>query len=414
MEIMDQIKHFIAVAKEVNFDPVALYAKEPLIMQILAGVVLFIVLVIILVIKNKMHHATANKALQNMDSYIETFDEYQANLQKILKTIKGAKSDFIESLQAKKEDYYKEQLQTLRELPLEEKIPKYQAMAALYAKLADTTRDEELREFYAQKAAEILDEKLLGDITEYMQSFNFTPEDVVVLEDIVAYANSNEERGEAVLNVVMDKLKSVDFGSDLERYNFVQNLDAQKLGSIYEFCKEQQEKLFEDGERVVSAEVLEYLLENGQKEKVLAYIKALKVPTHLQELYYRFFNQKGLEELDFAFIANPLEINEGYADYIESLFTANWRDESRLDAILQNDNITKVVGHDRVRQVIERIDALRAEQEENEKLQEALSLAKEAHAMALEAKELVALQKKKSIQETETVTKEEETQSISS
>jgi len=389
---MEMITHFLEVAKEVNYDVAALYAKEPLMMQVLGGVVLFIVLIFILVIKSKMRHADANKALNNLESYLESFEEYQANLKKILKTLKGAKGEFLESLKAKKEDYYKEQLRTLKDMPLEEKIDKYQEMAALYKELAKAARDEELHEFYEEKSVEILEKELLESISSYMREFSFTPEDVTVLEKIVAYANSKEDP-DVVLSIVMDKLQGVDFGSNLERYTFVQNLDAEKLGPIYEYCTEQQQKLFEDGERVVAAEVLEYLLENGEKERVITYIKSLKVPTHLQELYYRFFNQKDLQELDFAFIANKLEINQEYAKYIENLVTDKWRDDKALEALLENENFADVVGHDRVRIIIERIDALRKEEEEHEKLEEALSLAKEAHTMALETKALLQANK---------------------
>jgi len=404
---MEMITHFLEVAKEVNYDVAALYAKEPLMMQILGGIVLFIVLIFILVIKSKMRHADANKALNNLESYIESFEEYQANLKKILKILKGAKGEFLESLKAKKEDYYKEQLRSLRDLPLEEKIDKYQEMAALYGELAKAARDEELKEFYAEKSVEILEKELLESISEYMREFSFTPEDVTVLEKIVAYSNTKEDP-QAVLAIVMDKLKGVDFGSNLERYTFVQNLDAEKLGEIASYCVEQQQKLFEDGERVVAAEVLEYLLENGKKDRVITYIKSLKVPTHLQELYYRFFNQKDLQDLDFAFIANKLEINQEYAKYIENLVTDKWRDDKALEALLENENFADVVGHDRVRLIIERIDNLRKEIQENEKLQEALTLAKEAHALALEAKALVNLKesKKEEMTDTPSTTKE--------
>ena len=404
---MEMITHFLEVAKEVNYDMAALYAKEPLMMQILGGIVLFIVLIFILVIKSKMRHADANKALNNLESYVESFEEYQANLKKILKTLKGAKGEFLESLKAKKEDYYKEQLRSLRDLPLEEKIDKYQEMAALYGELAKAARDEELKEFYAEKSVEILEKELLESISEYMREFSFTPEDVTLLEKIVAYSNTKEDP-QAVLSIVMDKLKGVDFGSNLERYTFVQNLDAEKLGEIATYCTEQQQKLFEDGERVVAAEVLEYLLENDEKDKVITYIKSLKVPTHLQELYYRFFNQKGLQELDFAFIANPLEINQEYAKYVEDLVTDKWRDDKALESVLENENVSAVIGHDRVRIIIERIDVLRKEEEEHEKLEEALRLAKEAHAMALETKALLPQTSEQENSSDETEKKEQE------
>jgi uncharacterized Fe-S cluster-containing radical SAM superfamily protein len=388
---MDKITQFLEVAKELNYDVVALYAKEPQAMQIIAAALFVVLILVFLMIKKSMNNASANKALQNLEGYLESFEEYQENLRKILKVMKGAKGELLETLTAKKEEYYKEQLRTLRELPLDEKIQKYQEMAKLYAELAKAAKNEELSEFYAQKAEEILEEVLLEDITAYMREFSFTPEDVSVLEAIVAYADTKED-SEALYTILMEKLKSVDFGSNLERYTFVQNLDEAKLGEIYRYCKEQQDKLFEDGEKVVAAEVLEYLLENGELAKVTAYIKSLKVPTHLQELY-RFFNQKGIEELDFAFIANPIAIQQAYSDYLESLVTDGWRDANRLEALLEKEKFADTIGHDRVRIVIERIDALRATQEESEKLEEALTLAKEAHAMALETKSLLDAKK---------------------
>jgi len=388
-------KSFLATAKDVNYDPMALYAKEPFVMQVGAGIIVFILFVFFLIIKSKMRHASANKALQNLDNgYIESFEEYQKHLQKILKTLKGAKGDFLTSLQSNKENVYNEQLRTLKELPLDEKIEKYQAMASLYAQLAKTTKDEELQEFYAQKAQEILEEKLYNEIKEYMQNFNFTPEDVAVLEKIVAYAHTLEEP-QTVLSLVTQKLENEDFGSNLEKYTFVQNLDPQTLGEIYDFCKAKQEKLFEDGETVVSAEVLEYLLENGEQEKVYSYISALTIPTHLQELYYRFFNQKGDQKLDFAFIANPLEITQEYENYLESLLTENWRDAQKLANLLEYENLTNVIGHDRVRNVIERVDTLKKEFDEKQVLQEALEKAQEAHRIALETKTLLELKEKK-------------------
>jgi hypothetical protein len=386
-------KDFVATAKELDYDPVALYAKEPLMMEVSAGVVVFLLFVVILIIKSKVRHAGANRALQNLENYIENFDEYQTHLQKITKILKGAKGDFLTSLQTNKEKIYNEQLRTLEDLPLEEKIDKYQEMATLYRELANTTKDEELSDFYEEKVEEILNEVLYKDIKEYMKTFSFTPEDVVVLEKIVAYANTQED-SQNILSLVTQKLEHEDFGSNLEIYTFVKNLDPETLGDLYDYCKEQQEKLFESGERVVAPEVLEYLLENGEQEKVFAYIKALKVPTHLQELYYRFFDQKGIQELDFAFIANPLEITHDYVNYLESLITDKWRDADALDTVLSYDKLEKYIGHDRVRQVIERIDALRKTFDEEKTLKEALELAQEAHRIALETKTLIDLKEK--------------------
>jgi hypothetical protein len=176
---------------------------------------------------------------------------------------------------------------------------------------------------------------------------------------------------------------------------------------------QQQAKLFETGERVVAAEVLEYLLENGEEQKVVAYVESLQVPTHLQELYYRFFNQKANQDLDFAFIANPLEITQGYAKYIEELITQEWRDDKALEALLERKNVENIIGHDRYRIVIERIDELRKVIDEQKVAQEALELAKEAHLMATELKALVSQEQEKQLEKNEEVFEELEDTEVS-
>jgi len=390
----EQVVNFFAKAQELHFDPVALFEKEPLMMLVFGGVVFFVLLIVFSIIKKKMRYSGAHKAVQSLDSYVESFEEYQNNLRKILKTIKGAKGEFLENLKEKKENFYTDQLRSLAEEELPVKIEKYQQMATLYGELGKKAKDQELREFYTQKSVEILDEKLFDDIKTAMESFHFSQESIPVLESIVAFANTQDEP-QKILDVVREKLANEDFGSSLEIYTFVQNLDAEKLGEIHTFAKEQQDKLFEDGERVVAAEVLEYLLDNGEEEKVYSYIRSLKVPTHLQELYYRFFDQKENKELDFAFMANPLEINQEYKHYVETLITDNWRDDTALEYIEKQEQLTRVIGHDRVRQVIERVDALRTEKEADQKVQEALTLAQEAHKIALETQALVDLTTKK-------------------
>ncbi len=392
---IDKIKHFLEVAKEVNYDLPALYAKEPLVMQILAGGAVFVVLMVILSIRKSMRKSAAQSAVISLENEFEDFSQYQKQLQKIVKMVKSLKPEFIERLQENKQKYYTAQLATLQELPLQEKLQKIEEMSKMYQQLAAKVRDEELREFYIEKSSELLEVQALKEIEAYMQNFDFNDEDVAILEDVVTFANrQHEELKENILQSIMDKLQNVDFGSSLNIYTFVQNLNPERLGDIYTYCKAQQDKLFENGETVVAADVLEYLLENNQQTKVLSYIKSLKVPTHLQELYYRFFNKKGLQELDFAFMENPLEISQQYEDYIEGVITENWRDDNKLNDLLKRDFVTRIIGHDRVRIVIERVDQLRNEEKQNEMTKEALETAKEAHKIALEAKELAQKQRR--------------------
>jgi len=412
-QLIEKAKAFFELAKELNFDVVALYAKEPQIIQAIAGGVVVVVLILIMMMRSSMKKSGAKKALNKLESYVESFEEYQANLQKIIKALPSAKADFIENLKEKKEQYYREQLATLKELSLVEKIEKYQQMAHTYAELAKATRkDEELREFYEQKSQELLAQELFGEIETYLKEFNFNEEDVAVLEEIVAFAKTQENE-EDIIALITKKLEGEDFGSSLEIFTFVRNLNPEKLGEIYDYCVQQQAKLFETGERVVAAEVLEYLLENGEEQKVVAYVESLQVPTHLQELYYRFFNQKENQDLDFAFIANPLEITQGYAKYIEERITQEWRDDKALEALLERKNVEKIIGHDRYRIVIERIDELRKVIDEQKVAQEALELAKEAHLMATELKALVSQEQEKQLEKNEEVFEELEDTEVS-
>jgi len=393
---MEQLTHFFKVAQEVNFNLLALYEKEPLILQTIAGILFALLLLLFFIVRSKLHYSAANKAVEKLESYVESFDEYQEALGKILRVIRGLPSESIERLKAQKEAIYKGQLATMQEMDLVEKLQKYPQMAQLYRDLAAKTTDEELAEFFEKKSQEIVEKELVNAIDAVLAKFAFTPEDVATLEAIVTYTQAqDEEHKEALLERIMDHLKRVDFGSDLNRYRFVENLNAEHLGSIYDFIKEQQEKLFEKGDTVVAAEVLEYLLENGQEQKVINYIKALQVPTHLQELYYRFFNQKGMQDLDFAFIANPLTIQQEYASYLESMITHAWRDDKALEALLENKHFERILGHDRVRQIIERIDQLRKEIDETAMAKEALETAKEAYRLALETKTLMEMREKR-------------------
>jgi len=384
-EVLKEVTHLLDVAKEVNYDVVELYAKEPLAMQIIGGTVVGS-FVLMMIIKSMLKKSGASKALRNMDNEEDSFDSYQKNLNKILNVISSANSEFIENLKQNKEHYYELELNSIKELSIVDKIRNYQEMSELYYKLSNATRDEELAEFYSQKSQELVDVKLIDEIREYLNNFSFDEDGVIGLENIVVYAQTQDEP-EVVLNIVKSKLDSVDFGSSLEIFTFVRGLDDSRLGEIYDYCVEKQEELFKNGNSAVSGEILEYLMQNDEKQRVLSYVKTLKIATFLQELNYKYFTQVD-EEFDLAFIANPTEINNNYATYIEEMITNSWRDEERLSTILEFENVTNVIGHDRARNVIERIDSLKEETKQNDMLEEAISTAKEAIEIAKEAKEL--------------------------
>jgi len=399
-EILKKVTDFLALAKELNYDLVALYEKEPMMMQVVGATAVGLT-VLLMILRSSMKKSGANKALKNMLNENNDFEDFQANLDKILKVLPSAKPDFIATLKENKERYIEAQLKTLDEEPLDIQIEKYQRMARTYSNLAQAARDEELAEFYEQNSHTILDERLNSKIKEYMSSFEFNDESVAVLEAIINYAN-NQDEPQTILNIVKDALNSFDFGSSLEVYNFVKSLDAEALGELYDFFMQKQEELFTKADSVVAGEILEELLNSDEREKVLEYIKNLKVATYLQELKYKYFSQTDDFEFDLAFIANPTPITQNYANYLESKLTANWRDSEYLEDLINRENVTNVIGHDRARLVIQRVDELRAAKEEKQKLEDVVKLAKEAKELAQEAKE-IALQNSKKEEDQEVV-----------
>ena len=169
---------------------------------------------------------------------------------------------------------------------------------------------------------------------------------------------------------------------------FVRSLDSDSLLQVYDFCTGKQNELFETPTAIISSEILDYLLENGEKDKVYNYIKQLSLATYLQELHYRYFNQKDSLEFDLIFIANKTEINADYKNYLENLLTENWRNDTYLEILIGSENVANTIGHMQDRQVIERIDRIRKEVVEKQILDEALSTARQAEIVALEAKNI--------------------------
>jgi hypothetical protein len=404
-EILKEIQNFLAVAKELNYDLVALYEKEPMIMQIIGGSVV-VLIIFLMILKSMLSKSGANKALVNMDNTENDFEDYQNNIDKIIKVLPGAKEDFLNTLKENREKYVKAQLNTLAETTLDVKIEKYQRMSRTYSQLASASRDEELAQYYEDMSKSILENKLNNEISSYMNSFEFNDENMPYLEAIVEYAN-NQDEPDSVISIVTTKLNRFNFASSLELFKFIRDLDSDRLAQVYDYCIDKQNQLFIDGNSVVAGDVLEYLLDNGEREKVLDYIKNLKVATYLQELKYKYFSQKDDLEFDLAFIANTTPITQNYANYLENKVTENWRDSDYLDTLLSYENVTNVLGDDRARLVIERIDLLRKEYDEKEILNEALQTAQEAKQLAKEAKEL-ALQNLNNAKEEEK-NKEEDT-----
>jgi len=393
IDIVQKAQDFLAQAKELNYDLVALYEKDPLSMQVAGGVVVGS-LVVIALLSKMASKSGANKALSRVLDEENGFEEYQTYLSKIAKVLPSAKADYIEELKEKKESIYDAQLASLSEYSIDVKIQKAQRMVDLYERLTSASRDEELESFFDEHSRKILDEYLAKEIASYMQTFEFNEQSAEELESITTYA-TQEEKTE-IIELLKTKFDRYDFGKSLQEYLFVQDLDKERFAEVGEYIEQKMQELFSNPTSEVNGEILEYLLENGQEQKVYDYVSKLPIATYLQELSFKYFSQTGHFEFDMAFIANPTPITQSYANYIESKVTANWRDSEYLDKILEYKNVTNVIGHDRARIIIQRVDELRDADKERQTIEDVLKLAQEAKEIAQEAKSLVAPKKEES------------------
>ena len=387
MDIGSDITNFLTLVKESNFNFAEVYAQSPM------GIYIVVALIIALVgayffIKSTLVKASAMKVLKDIDNPENSFSEYDTYMQKIAKYLPHATPEFKEVFEYSKKSYYNAQLRLLEMMEIDEKISKYQQMAKTYRLLSEaTSNDEELSLYFSNIADELIDNKLYEDIKEYVDTLTFDEETLPVIENIVAYANTLEEP-ELILDILTKKLQNIDFGSSLDFFMFVRSLDSDKLLQIYDFCISKQNDLFETPTAIISSKILDYLLENGEKEKVYHYIKSLSLATYLQELYYKYFNQKDSLEFDLVFVANKTEINAEYKTYLENLLTDNWKNDTYLEILIGSENVADRIGHIQGRQVIERIERIRKEVVEKQILDEALATARQAEIVALEAKNI--------------------------
>lgn len=388
-EIVQKIMDFFTFVKDSNYDVAIIYAQEPMMVQIIGGV-LFVILILIFMVNRSLKRYGKLKILANMDNSKNSFDEYQSYMNKVVKILPSANDEFMKIFETNKDSYYTTQLAKLEDFEIDEKIAKYQEMSQTYRLLGNaTSKNQELSAYYETIANDLLDGKLYSEITFYIEDLNFSEETIPHIEAIVAYANILEE-SESILDQLTNKLQNVDFGANLDIFLFVRSLDSEKLVQIYEYCITKQDELFEDENIKISSDILDYLLENDEKDKVYNYIKTLTLATYLQELNYKYFNQNDNLEFDLIFMANPTEINSKYKEYLESKLTDNWRDDDFIESLIKSENIANIIGHETARLTIERVDSLRKEYDEKEILDEALQTAQDAKAIALEAKELAS------------------------
>ncbi|SFV75698.1 hypothetical protein MNB_SM-3-1134 [hydrothermal vent metagenome] len=392
INIQKEITDFLQLAKDLNYDIEKIYEQSPIFINVSGGIILSTILLVMLM-RSSLRKSKASTALKNLENPDLSFEDFQKNLAIIAEFLPKSNKKFRQQLSEVVNQHYKNQIHTLDDAQIDEKIDKLQAMAQTYKDLSiGAKKDKKLSETYKKFADGILDSKIYYEISNYIDTLYFNEQSVPYLEKIVAYANEMGADGVKIKDQLMERLQEFDFGASLEIFLFVRSLDPEKLGDIYDYCIKKQSELFEKNDAMISDEIIDYLMEHGHKEEMYQYIKNLTHSVHLKELSKKYFNQTPNENLDFAFIANKTEINHEialeYKTYILDKITDHWKDKEYLATIIERENVANVAGHDEIRKVIERIDQINDEEEERVKIEEALEIAKNAQAIALEAKEL--------------------------
>lgn len=228
---------------------------------------------------------------------------------------------------------------------------------------------------------------LYEEIIYYIQSSHFDEQELENVTSIVKYANSTQNPS-LILEKLFDTLDKFSFTYNLDLYKFIKKLSKEDAKQVYTFCNEKLEAIFTSKKHEVSILILEHMLEYNEEQIVYDYISTLTKEEYLQQLYNQLFNKKDNLNLDLAFIANPTKIENEYKKYIDESLTNNWRDSDHIEFVSKSPGVLDVLGHMEFRTLIERVDNLAIECENRKMVQEALTIAKRAESIALEAKSL--------------------------
>lgn len=380
---------FLSAAKESNYNPIELFKVAPNETLIALGVIALIVLIIVFLIRKSVKTTAAVKLvdkIQNSNSY----DECNAQLASLVDELPRRGAKVADSLNASKEHILLRTSKFLATMSIEDKIEKYIEISNNYSKLADGSKkygNGELTSFYETQAKELLEVNLIQEIAYYYENSYFTLEEVANVNAIVKYANSLED-GSFILDPMIETMNKFSYGYNLDLFKFIEALDESESKQVYTNCNEKIEELLTSGDYEVSINILDYLLEKEENQKVYDYIFSLKLESYLQQLHDLYFNKKDDINLDLAFIANPIKIESDYKTYLDESLTSNWRDAEHIEFISKSPGVLDVLGHMEYRTLIERIDNISIENENKKMVEEALTIAKRAESIALEAKAL--------------------------
>lgn len=380
---------FLTIAQETNYDIVELFKQSPNESFTILAVLLAIILIAYYFIRKEVKISSALKLVDKIQD-CKTYDEFNEKLLLMVQELPKRGVKVADVLNTCKEHILFRSCKLIENMNIEDKINKYEQMAKNYKDLASASKKynkKDLTEFFENKADELLNEDLFSEIKFYYENTHFTQDDISSINRIVKHANSRN-RVEIILSPMLETINKFSFGYNLDLFKFIEKLDEENSKQVYKACNEKIENLFTSGEDEISINILDYLFEKEEFEKVYSYISNLKLKSYLQQLHDLYFDKKDKLDLDLAFIANPLKINNEYKKYIDESLTNNWRDSKHVDYVSKAPGVLEVLGHVEFRTLIERLENIAIQEENRKMVEEALAIAKRAEIIALEAKSL--------------------------
>lgn len=377
---------FFKVAKESNYNLSTMFEKAPNETLISFGIVLVVILVIVFFIRKAIKENIALKTVNSI-SDSKTVDDYISKVKFLVDELPKRGEKVASELNRQKEHILFRVVKLFEPLTIKEKIEKLQKISKLFKDLSSGSKKyqiEDLSSYFDIKSKELLEKELSKEIEFFYKSSEFNESEIENLNAIITYANSLDNPT-PIIEAIKHELNRFSFGYNLALFKFIEKLDKDNSKQIFEFCSLKIEEYLTSGEKELSINILEYLYEKDEKQKVYDYISSLNLDYYLQQLYYLLFNKKDDLNLDLAFIANPVKIDNEYKNYIDYSLTNNWKDKEHIEFVSKSKGVIEVLGHVEFRTLIERVDNIGRNEENTKKIDEALAIAKRAESMAVEA-----------------------------
>ena len=387
MSFLEKTSEFFSLVKESNFDLGIIYSQNPEGIYVVILTILVLLLIVAFFIRSAFKRSQLLKLVSKIQNS-STFDEFDEKLSTLNLELPKRGVEVANSLNLLKDDILNSQLLLLKDFSIEKKIKAYKQISNQYSLIAKSSKKyaiEELTKYYEDKSKSLLNDNLSKEIENYYKDISFNENDIKYINSIVLYANSLSNP-KSILVPLQEEINRFSFTFNLNLFKFIKGLTKEESGEIFENCNNKIDELLQDSNTKISEIILDYMIENGEIQKVYDYISNLKNPIYLQSLYFYFFAKRDDIDLDLAFVKNDTQINQNYKDHLDNKITFNWKDLGFIKHILNAPRVLETIGHIDYRNVLERIEKLENEVDYNAKVAEILEIARNAETIAKEAK----------------------------